>query len=389
MEKTRHHFVAIIDVNSSSVGACVIKKFNQHKNNKEKKSEIIWHSRKYINFNDDLNFKIYFKNIETALIEIVNLIKKEQYKPQNIYCFLSTPFFVSRSKTSQHQLNPNSAIKNDFIEKIISNNVNKFLSETPQLYSDILDDEKVIIENQIQSIKLNGYVTQDPAGKKAKTLEISHYMSLGSKNILNRLNSSLSQINHKAHIEFISSLYGYASIFSTLYPSKDSAILLDVSGELTDIIVISNSTINSHVSFPIGNNSVIRKAQNLLNSTKASAQSELVLFAEGELAETAKNKLKENLEPIKKEWTEKFESALELVMENSILPESVYIISDGSISKIFTGWLEPEDYSKYTLSNKNLSFNLINRELFRSKVDFSKNSSADPFLLYKSVYTEV
>ena len=205
----------------------------------EIKKNIVFDNTKEHKSFDSETYKVLEEIIEASINKNLNLPL-----PDKVVCIYSSPWFVSQ--ISEYSL---PVIKKGFS-----------YSSLKELASDAadLDDDVVLIEQNVESIILNGYKTNKPEGQKytegSSTFITSWILSDTKKGIESVIHKVLNdrEIQHMTLPRIINTVVG---------SHNPSYHLIDIHGECTDIINVQEDNIDNIGSIPIGVHHLVRSIQ--------------------------------------------------------------------------------------------------------------------------------
>src|SRR3990167_8616973 len=151
--------IAVFDIGSASVGGALI---SFHAGEKPK---IIWSARESMVFQNDLNFGRFLSSMLETLEKV--LIKMKQDKE----------FAVSKR----------------VVEDLVAREIESFKVLNIGKYKRMGEEDVEIMETHTVQVKLNGYITDNPYGMRAKNLEMSLYISMAPKRVLSSVKSRITK----------------------------------------------------------------------------------------------------------------------------------------------------------------------------------------------------
>ncbi len=378
-EKRRQ--IAIIDIGSASVGLAIV--------NLDQKNppEILYNYRSRANIRPDSAFKIFIQGILDCLEESLNSTTLENFKIDEVAVFLASPFYICQSNIiNQKEEKPFTVIPKR-VSAILNEKAEAFRQDNKVLYPELNNDQTIIIDNYLMQTKLNGYVVNSPYGYKVNSLYLSQYVSLGSLPVLNKFKEIIAKKLPRKKISFFTFSWSAFTFFKQWQKLKDYTIL-DVTGEMTDLNVITNGYLNEVASFPKGRNFLLKSLAEKLNTTPAEVNSSLYLFLEEKMDNAAEIKMQKALEELKEEWLQGLDLALKNIMESVLLPEQIYLVGDDAVTEVFSKWLSDERLRQYSLTNRPLSLKRITPDDTEEYVVNKAENKEDPFFPIEALFCQ-
>lgn len=300
---------ALIDIGSGSVGAALVI-FP-----KNKKPEIIFSKRLSLRIEESWNKEKVFSSILLNLEQVLNHVLKEgagklhikeknlkDKKIKDIYCILSSPWSTFKVKTLEDKKERAEYITDTAIETIVRND----------LQSSNQNSEYESIEKKIIQVKLNGYPTSNPLGKRARETEISIFEGLVKREVLEKIKRVIGKNLHGNVIFHSLSLATFTAINEIFREDKDY-LVVDITGETTEMIFVSHDLPKKSFSFPKGKNNLIRNIAKEFNVDQDIALSFTKLYYEKKSEESFRNKAEQIIKKTEMEWQNDMEQVLDSV----------------------------------------------------------------------------
>jgi hypothetical protein len=162
--------------------------------------------------------------------------------------------------------------------------------------------------------------------------------------------------------------------------------LVDVDGEVTDILMVKKNILKGSISFPLGTNFIIRGLSAGLKCSLDEAKSFLSIFKDGHAEAALAKKISLALSDVKKEWLKKFQESLADLSNDISIPSLVFVATDRDWIDFFAETIKTEQFTQYTLAESKFEILPINTELLHGLVKFKDEVTRDPFLVMDMVY---
>jgi len=371
----------ILDIGSGSVGGAVVLS-----SPKISKPKILYTFRTPIVLAKNLNFERFSSVMLAALKDV--LVKIEQNKagaPENIFCFLASPWTASQTRTIKLKKNSpfrfTKELARNFVEKEIRNFQNTHLKRFEQIGSKMR-----LLEKEYFQIKLNGYKTNNPLGKRSGDFEIDLFVSIAPEKILGLIEYQIRKF-FNLPIHFHSFIFPSFLIIRDLFPKCSDYIFMDIAGEITDVSIVKNDILTESVSFPVGKSFLTATLAERLNKSSMEAGSILNLFLENKLEEKLVSKVNEILSEVKKTWLKSFDEALAKISGGLLPPSTIFVTVDPDVSKFFEQTIAAEEWGQFALANNKFNVIIINNRILSSAISILEKAALDPFLSLESIYT--
>ncbi len=378
----------VLDVSSASVGGALVEIQG------DKAIKILSKHRYHSNFLPDVDFEAFFRATENALTKVSDKIKKEfPVKIDGVLCVFGSPWFIAETKIIRVKRDLPFEITNGFFKDILRDETNALNEKFRVLgygYSKFGNQNPSIIESKFLKTKLNGYHTESPIGKKAKEVESEIYLSVGAKEVMEKITSYIFKNFGTEEIAFRTFPYVIFSIIKSFFNSSDGFLLTEISGETTDFILVKDESIEEYLSFPKGKNVLLRKISSGFNSSPKETHSLLEAYMKGHLDGNDQDKMIKAIEEAQSEWCAEFRKIFELIKEKTPLPQDFFILGSDGVSKKFISCLEDSYFSSFTILGKPFNLRSINVNSFSSFFNQteSRQKISDPFLAVESLYAK-
>jgi cell division ATPase FtsA len=370
-KKVESEVIGVIDIGSARVSGALIVDW----------PKITHENSESVEWQEIPDWDRFQAGIEQSLKAVVKKLAKGRHKkPKEIFVFLSAPFFVGNTRLIKTKDKNPFEITPPFLAGLVKKDIFKF--DRGQ------KGNLVRIENEIMTIKLDGYPVGEPLGQMASEVDLSHWQSEGHVSIMDRLQEIIEAEFPEIKINFHSFAYATYAVFNELLPEKNW-ILIDTGNELTDIIVIKDGYLAEHLSFPIGKNTLIRLVAKTLGTVPAETESTLNRYASGRINKILKSRLESTLEPIASDWIANLNESLSRALETTILPETFYIFGDEPSDKIFSDFIKEGDFSAISISHKPPQVYYVDKPLHQalSHLEGKKSPTiTNSFLLAESLF---
>jgi hypothetical protein len=295
---------------------------------------------------------------------------------------LGSPWYFShtsviKSTTKQPQL-----IKEDFIAALIKDEIQKVKE------SRSLAGKASIMDTKIINSLLNGYSTDNPAGKKASQIELSVFFTLIPQSFKEKIENAL----HTSISKTVSSWHTSPIVFSTslasLFFQESDFIIADVGAELTELSFIKDKHLIETATFPYGSSTVIRHISSKIKVTLQLASSLLALTEEEKITKTMSEKLEKALEDFEAEWKIIFTDSLTQLSAGKMLPKKICLVVQPEFTQLFKRLIENEEFAQSAQPDG--KFEIITKDAFdlAKHISIDSNIAAPLILVFESLFID-
>ena len=379
-DKKKKDLTLIFDIGSSSVGGalCYIENSGLPK--------IIYSIREPIAFQDEIDFDKFLYSTMKSLDIVANKICMLGLgKPKNTFCFLSSLFYISQTRTIKLEKNTPFIFTSKLADSLIKKEVNLF--EEEYSIKDIYSTQKFRpIELKNMKTMLNGYAVDNPLNQKIRELEMDVFIAISPEEIIKKIEYTIGRYFNPQEIKFSSFAFASFSTARDLFSHHENFILIDVGGEITDISVVKKDVLSDSISFPMGYNFIIREFSNALNCTLDEAKSLVSLYKDGHMEDEINEKFGPIINKIKVEWRKKFEESLFNISNDISIPSNIFLTADKDFEVLFKEIIKTEEHNQYSLTREKFKIISLNTRELHGLVIFNENVNRDSFITLESIY---
>lgn len=307
-----------------------------------------------------------------------SLLSKYGVKVNEAFMIISSPWFISQTTTVKIQKNEPTLVTESLIDDGILDSFSRKNIEK--------DDRTEIVEQKILSVHLNGYLTNNPIGKLAKDIDISVFVSFSEKNFILELKNRIQK--HVSVGKIFNDTLSLIELNAVrdIYPDKARSVIVDITSEMSEVILVNHGSISDATSFPLGNSSIIRRISNNLKVSLDVALSLQKLYIDGHLDEKLKIRIDEAILVSKKDWLAEFTKALSKISVSSVLPNDIFLFVHTDFSKLFLDFINSEEYHQYNFTAGKFNVVCVGSEELINHCGIKEKAVADLSLLLASAY---
>ena len=375
------HITTIIDVGSSSIGASIVLLYP------DQKPKIIHSIRSDMVFQENFRFERFVVSMLDALEKVTQQLSHQPLPPhsdRSFLCVLASPWYASQTRILKKTFDRPTKITEKFLNAIHEKEIESFKEKEME----IMGKDALILEMESIQTKLNGYETINPFGKEAVEFETAMYVSISPRKITSAITEKIQKAFHGKTLHFSSFPFISFVAMRDIFHER-SFLLMDISGEVTDISVVRGNVLQETVSFVLGKNFLIREVASATGSTFEEAMSQFRMVNGSEMHEETAEKIKEAMKKAGKEWVIECESALEPILERKeILPGDIFITADEDVSAWFVANVQEMENSSFSLASNIFSVRHLNTSFLASFCSFDTGVERDSFLMMESLFAK-
>lgn len=372
--------VLLIDIGSGSVGGSLAEL------SRGKAPNILATVRHDIAFQNALSSARFLLAMNNALEETLKDLQekiKDRGAPSHIFCTLSSPWFILRSRHLKVERETPFKVNNEVLNDFLNQDIVRLKEE---LSVTLPPKEVEVIEKKVIAMKLNGYELKNPYGQETKRMEIVVAMGVSSTRVVSSLKRKIGQFFHTKALHFGSFPLAAFSAIRDMFPRESNFLFLDITGEATDVSLVERDVLLGTASFARGKNFFIREISNSLGTVHEEAESLFNMHVRGELDGKKRDSLEEIVTRGRTEWLERFEGALATLAGEGTLPRVIFFSADADVSKFFAAMMQGA-HSKFLLNNE-FEPRFLDSLITMQFVSFASGVVRDPFLVVLALLAE-
>lgn len=378
--KKKDELVLVFDIGSASVGGAL---FLVQESGIPK---ILKAVREPVVLQDTFNIDKFLPSTVKVLENVANQIYKAGLgAPQSCFCVLSAPWHVSQTRIIKISKNTPFIFTEKIATSLVQKEISLFEEEYLKKYADLGNPVRSIEFKNIK-IMLNGYETSKPLNQKAKDLEMTVFVSICGENILRKIEDTIGKHFHFKEIKFSSFTLAAFAVVRDTYVHNEDFLLMDISGEVTEISMAKKNVLRESVSFPLGCNFITRKVASTLNSSLSEAKSLNSLLTDGHATPSVARGLGPVINKLQNEWLKEFQTALTNISNDISIPSTIYLAVNKDFSALFIQAIETEQFNQYTLTTSKFKVISLGAEVFHGMATFDEHAVNDSLLIIDSIF---
>ncbi len=228
------------------------------------------------------------------------------------------------------------------------------------------------------AVRLNGYQTSQPFGKQAKLAEIVILSSTVEESITDKVRKALRASYHSHHITFTAFAPLAYIVLRDMYPHEREFMVIDVTGEATEMVFIRHGFLSSVLSVPYGVHHLLKTLGNAVPPT-----SDMQEVKDG--VHLIKNQTA-NISEARDTWLTEILEALKAYSERHALPRTIFLLSDDPVRDYIRHALDDSRLRTLWLSDEPLSILPVLASQFLPHIKIGASGSADLFLMMLALY---
>ena len=310
----------LFDIDSASIGGAFVR-YGKDTRGIVIETTILFSLRKEITNGTEYPFEKFFdQTLKTfkAVAEEVHL--QSLTTIDNIYMNISVPWMSAQKRIINYKKKKSFTLTQKLIDGLIQKEI-----EAPLNHNlDYAEHDVELIRRRTIDIYANGYPVRNPIGKEMNDLSIHSLISVISTTTKQKFNEIIEEVFHREPKLISNTFVNYQAV-KTLLPNIDNALVIDISGEVTAVLVIKKDHLLHIGSIPFGTHSIIRSLRDNLHISINKAESLIRLQIKGHLESKYEQSIDTAMKEAFKVWFKPFYNLLDTYSQHGLLPHTIVL----------------------------------------------------------------
>lgn len=326
------------------------------------------------------------KEFQEALSRGLQHSVAKNIKPQAVHCFYSSPWFMAQSHMLKLKQAESFIFTEEVLKKMIKDGEQHFLSAEEKYIAPLSLQDMRLVERRVTRVKLNGYETHQPFGKKVTSAEVSVFMSALSKETVGKVEEAIKRQWAGLSIQHHTWAMVSFAVIRSMHEGQSSFLILRVSSEVTDIYLVHEGCLLETMSFPIGKKTIVRGIEKDCGLDYGLASSALSLYIKDEIHEEYSEKLKTTIDSAKQDWLTHIENAFGEILKDIPIPPTLYVISDEDTLPFFETAVRKNILNGHKIQGFEFQVFPVKKDIFDSHILYSSSTYKDFILDSEALY---
>ena len=313
------------------------------------------------------------ENLDTLCRDLQGKVGR---RPDKIFCVLATPWAHGELRSIKFA-SSGFVFTEKFAAKLIEDEAEKFRDEWQNL--------KQVIDKRTVRISLNGYAIDNPHGERARSLDISLFLSLAEEGLIMKIEEKIHK-TFKARIAFTSQMFADFICVRDIFDMKNDFLVLDIGEEVSEVSVMKDDHLIGTAFFPYGKASIVRHVAEKLGKTLRETRSLFRLLADGFIDEKLNRRFLEALGEAGGAWTNELKVILHDLVPLRHLPHHVFLASDEKTDSWLESFLSIAKLPEFTLSSVDFDVIIGSNKALQPFADFRDGANRDASLTMKTIF---
>lgn len=375
---------AVFDISSSSVAGA-------HVLSGQRKSPavtILASTRSDLALQEDLNIQRFVDETATCLGEVVSSIQqRDAHHPEYIQVILASPWYSSQTRTIVYKKNAPFVCTQKLIDSLVDKEIEHVLRNEEGSFGSF-GDESLIVEKQLSVIKLNGYPTTDPFGKKAEQLELSLMLTVAPKTVLDRFTDVLRRAYGTRKIGYTTGAFTAYVVARDSMNIDEHCVVVDIGEEVTDVAFVKDGFLLYQHSFPCGTTALYRALSSHGSHTIQETRAILEAYRLQTLAPKPVKVVEKAFTSFAKEWQQGLHGVLDNGVYGFQLPGQWIITVDPRFELFFADSIKNDPFIAHISASSEIKTIFLNPAAHAMGVTMAHDSTADIPLCIGALFVE-
>lgn len=248
-------------------------------------------------------------------------------------------------------------------------------------------EDITLLETNILNSTLNGYSIQEPVGKMATSLSLAGYVSYTKTSLRNILTEVLDSYFHNISEIIIKTeptlLLSAAQKEAEIMNIKTDFAIIRVNEIMTHIQIVRNNHISELGTVPIGLNNILKDISDNCKVTYEVAVNLLTLYFAKNLESSHVGRIEPLIDKVLDTWRKGIKDFSTNSIMSGSFPSHVFLSSPSILSHVLKDYLMKDNYLDLTMSEKNLTIDILDRSSLNNFVAIAESVEGDPGFLTK------
>lgn len=372
--------IAVFDISSSSVaGGHVLIEHNTATPHKQ--SLFLASSRIDAALSGEPDITRLVEHVARNLDEVITrLHKADVHHPEYIQVVLASPWYLSQTRTIVYTKTVPFVCTQNLVEGLIDKELAHAAGSDTGFGTD-----GVVVEKQLSSIKLNGYATDKPYGKKVTSLECSITITTVPSVVMDRFITPIKRTYGDRMVSITTAPFATYVVARDMIHPDDECMVIDVGEEITDVAFVKDGLFLYQHSFPIGTYALYR---GLAGTDILEARTLFEGYRLQKLGGLGAQKATEALGRFQESWQRALQQVLDTGRYGFCLPEHCYISADPRFEAVLINVIAHDPFIQHACSRGAVIPYFINHQKLDAYVGSIDDTALDMSLAVAALFAK-
>ncbi|MCA9352556.1 cell division FtsA domain-containing protein [Patescibacteria group bacterium] len=314
--------VIVFDIDSTSVGASVVRCGKDVSGALLERNEL-FSLRKYITNGNEYPFERFFHQTLQTLKSVAQETQLHALVPvQKVLVNVAVPWSSVQKQIITYQKKKPFIVTEVLLDELLAQRTAGMFEHNREF----IEHDVEVVDHRVLDVYGNGYPLRNAIGKEMSYLELHTLASVMSRETKQTFTKTVEAVFHQTP-EFVSNTFVCYQGVQSYLPHVNNAIVVDISGEVTEVLVIRDDHLENMGSIPVGLHHMIRSLRDHLNVPIEKAHSLMRLDGDDYLDDHYKMSIETALHDAFGFWFKAFYNLLDQYARNGLLPHTIVLKS--------------------------------------------------------------
>src|SRR3989344_1589486 len=303
----------------------------------------------------EVDLPALWRKLEKLAGDAVKELSPADLKVDEAMVIFSSPWYFSETHHIFQKFDVPETINKEFADNAVKGESEKFKKTVFERFR-IADKDALVLPIEMMQARLNGYPTSSSGleflGKKAEIFEAFLYLSVLFAPAADSIKNILENAGIRK-IDITSSPFVFYRSASQI--QKTNFVVVDIGGEVTDVILIRGGVISDILSYGRGFNHAVRKVSSAFKVGLEEAMALIASSAENKLEAGLNERVKGGLKDAANEWQNLLKEAAERLASRELLPEKIIFLGYASGFDEFKDAARRQELAHFTVLGRPFS----------------------------------
>lgn len=371
--------IAVADVGSGSAGVSIIAA-------KQDATRVLAASRSILSLEERTKDQI-MTGVVRMLTEASAEVQKLYHDspagkygaPREVYAIVHSPWSRAVTARVSENLGKDGVIVS---KELITQVAQRTHEDTQDL------DRSHILESTIVRVELNGYPTSAPAGKRARQLDVTTFMSDCEPTMHEGVRAALESAFPGREINIRSGARTYLAIVQRLLEKTEAYVIVNMVSEATTVMAIREGTITHHAIIEEGVRTIVRRITGAKGTPEETASIMRMVVA-GSCSGDECDKLNEALGKAEGDMVRIFGEGLASLMGKQRMPNTLVLFAHPDIAPWLARLFSRIDFAQFTIPLQPFVVTVATADMLKSSLHIESDVPADAGILVDSAFVNM
>lgn len=384
--------VVLLDIGSASVGGALVVLRD------EALPEIVYTTRQQMVVHRQMQierlvalmgdtFQSVLDDLSKNGVKHLTFTKRGSLRPHSAYCTFSSPWHVSQVSTMALHEDEPFLVTEHLLQELITQEVAN-VRQRHGLFDDLEDasNNMMLIEKKVTNLKVNGYHVSHFDEQLVTMVDMLLYTSFLPEDIMSLIEREVKNSFGLKKVHMSSYILSFFTMMRNMWHDEEDFLLIDVSGEVTEISLVKDGALFETISFPLGSNGMMRSLAHDLDTSIEEVRSLLSMHSAGTSDEATTARVEAALVAVEEMWRTSARTVLHTLSDGIFLPHRVFVTAHQPIASRVVGMLEDVNFLEKRHTESPFVPTLITSELLKNFMTLRKDVKKDPFLMLETLF---